>query len=56
VSVVAHNNRSNEGQRDGSKALIKLVTVAYGFVYLIRTEIGDAPQFNPGRVLPILCT
>jgi hypothetical protein len=54
--MVTHNNESNKGQRDGSKALIKLVFVAYGFVNLTLAVIGDGPQFNPGRVLQILCT
>lgn len=49
VSVITHNNESNEGESDGNMALIKLVFVAYGFVQLTRPVIGDGPQFNPGN-------
>jgi hypothetical protein len=56
LSVVTHNNESNEEQRDGSKALFKLVFIAYGSVHLTLTVMGDGPQFNPGRVLQMLCT
>jgi hypothetical protein len=54
MSVVTHNNESKRIQRDESKALIKLVCDAYGFIHLTRTVIGNGPQFNPGTILPIL--
>ena len=56
VCVVTHNNESNEGQRDGSEALIKLVCVTYGCIHLTRSVIGDGPQVNPSTVLPMFCT
>jgi hypothetical protein len=52
--VVTHNNESNEGQRDESKALIKPFCVTYGFVQSTCTVIGNVPRFNPGTVPLIL--